>query len=423
MNIPFKLAFNTTFQILGRVFTAISTAIITFLIAENFSISDYGSYTVVLSYISLFYVFSDFGLNAVFVREVGHDEERQRVYFKNLLGLRLVIAIATSFFAITILAFTDHPKLVKLGVIFALGILIAQTFSATALALFQAKIRYDQSLVADVFGAVANLLFVYLAVTNFSNIIFVIMALVAGSSVRAGVALYLARHQAQAFAFVFDVKLWRSLLVTALPIGLITIFSQINSQIDKQIVLLANYKPNFALTGEVAAGIYGFAYKLFELVITVPTYILNVGFPMMAKKKDEGGEKLLLFSKKLGAGLLVLSIIAGLIAIVIAPYIIEIIGAGKFEESVFTSRILFLGLPLFFVTPLTLWIGIILEKTKELLFIYGFTAFFNLVANLVFVPKFGYNAAAIITIVTEGIILVLSFTIIILNKSAFGVEK
>ncbi len=73
-----------------------------------------------------------------------------------------------------------------------------------------------------------------------------------------------------------------------------------------------------------------------------------------------------------------------------------------------------LGFPLFFVTPLTLWLGIILKKTKELLFIYGFAAIVNLVANLVFVPAFGYNAAAVITILSELLILVLSVGVLML---------
>jgi O-antigen/teichoic acid export membrane protein len=419
MNIPFKFAYNTIFQVVGRIATAGSTIAVTFLVARNFSVGDYGSFTAILSYIALFFVFSDFGLNAIFVRQVGGNEEKQREYFKNLLGMRLVISILVAFAATAILAFTNHPNLVKLGIVFALGIIIAQTFATSALALFQAKIRYDQALIADIFGAVANLIFVYIAVTNFGSILFVIIALVFGNLVRTAVALYLAKFQLGVFAFAFDINFWREILFAAVPIGLITVFSQFNAQIDKQIVLLANYSPSLGLNGETAAGIYGLSYKIFELAVVFPAYILNVGYPIMVRKKEEGTQALIDFAKRLGLILGVLGVVGLVLGLIFSPLVVNFLGGDKFSQSVFTTRLLLIGFPLFFITPLTLWLAITLDKTKELLFIYGFAAAFNLVANLIFVPRFGYNAAALITIVTEAVIFLMSLTVLIMGKNSF----
>jgi O-antigen/teichoic acid export membrane protein len=143
MNTSFKLAYNTAIQLLGKAITVTSTLLITYLVAKNFPIEGYGNYTAVLSYIALFYVFADFGLNAIFVRETGRDQEKQKEYFKDLLGLRLTASIFIAFAATAILAFTGHPAPVKLGIIIALGLVITQSFAATALALFQTKLRYN----------------------------------------------------------------------------------------------------------------------------------------------------------------------------------------------------------------------------------------------------------------------------------------
>jgi O-antigen/teichoic acid export membrane protein len=414
MNIPFKFALNTSAQLIGKAATTISTLIVTIIITRNFSVGDFGSYTAILSYIALFYVFTDFGFNAIFVREAGSNEEKQREYFKNLLGLRLGTAIFVAFVATAILAFTDHSNLVKLGIIIGLGILIAQSFVATTLALFQAKIRYDQAVIADIFGACSNVIFVYLAATNFSSVLFIIVALVLGNSVRVIVALYLAKFQIGVFGFTLDKVFWRKLILAALPVGLITVFSQFNAQIDKQIVLLANYKPALGLSGESAAGFYGLAYKIFELAIVVPTYIMNVGYPIMVQRRRKGLNNLLLFSKKLAKFLLILGILGLIIGWFLTPFVIGILGGDKFSPSVLTTRILIFSFPLFFITPLTLWLAIILKKTKEMLFIYGFAAAFNLVANLVFVPTFGYNAAAVVTIASELLIASLSVGVLLI---------
>jgi len=408
MNIPFKLAYNTAVQLVSKIITASFTAVITYIIARNYSVANFGNFTAILSYIALFYVLADFGFNAVFVRETGTDAEKQKEYFKNLLGLRLVTSILTAFAATAVLGFSGHPAIVKLGIIIALGLIIAQSFTATALALFQARIRYDQAAIADIFGAGANLLFVYIAAKNFDSILMVIVALVAGGAVRVIVALYLARFQIGVLAFAFNTVFWRRLVWAALPIGLIILFSQLNFQIDKQIVLLAHYKESLHLNGQVAAGIYGFAYKIFEVAIVLPSFIMNVGYPIMVKKKEESIDALFDFVKKLAKILLALGIVGLILGWLILPFIFKTPGLEKFSESIQTTRILLFGFPFFFITPITLWLAVTLNKVREMVFIYGFTATFNLVANLVFIPSFGYNAAAVITIISEILILALS---------------
>ena len=416
MNIPFKITYNTLLQTVGKVFTAASTIVVIGIITRSFpeNVAAVGNYNTILSYVFIFYVFTDFGLNAIFVRETGRDPEKQKNYFKNLLGFRLVSSILVAFLATAILAFTNHSSLVKLGIILALGLIITQSFVNTALALFQARIRYCFVLVADIFWALSNVIFVYLAATNFNSILFVIIAVVLASVTRAVVALYLVRSQLGFLAFAFDTKLWRNILLAALPIGLVAIFSQFNAQIDKQIVFLSQYKPALNISGEVAAGYYGLAYKIFEVAIVLPTYIMNVGFPLMISKKEEGAGSLLTFSKNLAAVLILLGVVGLVVGWFLAPWVVGILGVRGFEPSITTTRILLVGFPLFFVTPLTLWLAITLNKLREMVFIYGFAAVFNLVANLATVPQFGYNAAAVITIISELVIFLLSVGVLLI---------
>jgi O-antigen/teichoic acid export membrane protein len=283
------------------------------------------------------------------------------------------------------------------------------------LAIFQAKIRYDQVLISDTFGAVANLIFVYLAVVNFSSILFVIGALAIGNSIRSVVALYLARFQLGTLEISFNKTFWKKIIVPAIPIGLLAVFSQFNAQIDKQIVFLAHYKPGLDLTGQTAAGIYGLAYKVFEFGVAIPAFIMNVGYPIMVQKREESLDRLLTFSKRLGIVLLLIGFLGLVSGWIASPWIFTIPGLEKFSQSVPSLRILLVGLPLFFVTPLSLWLAISLRKEREMMFIYGFSAVFNFVTNLVFVPSFGYNAAAVITIVSEGLILLLSIGVLYLS--------
>src|SRR4030065_2857782 len=206
MSIPFKITYNTLLQTVGKVFTAASTIVVIGIITRSFpeNVAAVGNYNTILSYVFIFYVFTDFGLNAIFVRETGRDPEKQKNYFKNLLGFRLVSSILVAFAATAILVFTNHSGLVKLGIILALGLIVTQSAVNTATALFQARIRYDFALVADIFWGAAHVIFVYLAAANFNNILFIIVAVVLASTTRAVVALFLVRSQLGFLALAFD---------------------------------------------------------------------------------------------------------------------------------------------------------------------------------------------------------------------------
>jgi O-antigen/teichoic acid export membrane protein len=80
-----------------------------------------------------------------------------------------------------------------------------------------------------------------------------------------------------------------------------------------------------------------------------------------------------------------------------------------FIPSIFIFRILLLSLPVFFLTNILQWILIAKNKKVYLLKIYLIAALLNVLLNLFFIPKYSYIAAAIITGISEGLILILLF--------------
>ncbi|HSX58171.1 MAG TPA: polysaccharide biosynthesis C-terminal domain-containing protein, partial [Candidatus Saccharimonadales bacterium] len=70
---------------------------------------------------------------------------------------------------------------------------------------------------------------------------------------------------------------------------------------------------------------------------------------------------------------------------------------------------------------LLLWLTIVLNKEKFLPFIYGFAAVVNLSLNLYLVPKYGYNSAAWVTLLSELIIMLL--LLLVLYYESFTTTK
>ncbi|KKU85598.1 MAG: Polysaccharide biosynthesis protein [Candidatus Gottesmanbacteria bacterium GW2011_GWA2_47_9] len=81
---------------------------------------------------------------------------------------------------------------------------------------------------------------------------------------------------------------------------------------------------------------------------------------------------------------------------------------SDFSASIPALRVLSLGLPFFFLTSLTMWTLIALKKQWALAGIYGLSMVINIALNLWLIPVYGYMAAAWITVLSEGVVLLLS---------------
>jgi O-antigen/teichoic acid export membrane protein len=64
-----------------------------------------------------------------------------------------------------------------------------------------------------------------------------------------------------------------------------------------------------------------------------------------------------------------------------------------------------------------MWALISLKKYKAVLIIYSAGLFLNLILNLVFIPKFSFMAAALVTVTCEYLILLLLVIILFKEKN------
>ena len=81
-------------------------------------------------------------------------------------------------------------------------------------------------------------------------------------------------------------------------------------------------------------------------------------------------------------------------------------------NSSIAFNILVMGSFAFFVSAPISWIILIEQKQKTLPIIYGLALSFNVILNLIFIPKYDYIAAGAITVITEClVVLMLMFVV------------
>lgn len=409
MNLPKKIGYNTLCQLFGKFVSALSTFLILALVARRFGEAGTGEFTLILSYTALFYLISDFGLNAIVVKKMVAEKKKSAFYFQNLLGLRIVFSLFLIVVAVLTSRFLPYSRTFKLGVILTSLTILTQSIFTTANAFFQSRLRYDLSVLASSLGSLVTVSLVFLLLQTSFSLLNLLLAYPIGGIAMAVISLFvisakggpaLGGHYLQlTIRPAFDFRFWRALLLATLPLSLTLIVDLLHFRIDT--FLLAYFRPI------TEVGTYNLAYKVFENILVFPVFFVNSVYPFLIENHTQGVQKLRAIIKKSLFFLIAVSVLGSLFLVFFSPLVIRLLAGGGFSNSVLTLRILSFSLPAFFATALLMWVLITLGKQWLLFRIYFIAMILDLVLNLIFIPKYGFLAAAVTTGATEGLVLIL----------------
>ncbi len=413
-----KILWNTSTQVIGRLVGAGTTFFVSILIARSFGAVGYGDFAKVTTYVALFYLMADFGMNAVFLQKIHESDANEKsrmdtnTFWSELLGVRVVGSIVLIFLALVILVFLPqgigqgYTAVVRLGIIVFLPSILFQAIITTTNAQFQRLLRYDFATIAILAGSLITIAAIWILVVSplhTVGVIGVIGVIGLGSLITAAIALFFVQKLGSSLRFPITGSTIKSYLTQSLPLGMTLVFNLIYFRADHLILTLSRS------TAEV--GIYGLAYKVFEFPLAVPTFFMNTVYPLMVKEAISEKQKVIsenfktMFFRALTV-LLIASLLSLIAFWVAAPLLSTV--RPEFAASTAALRVLSLGLPFFFLTSLTMWTLIALKRQTVLVFIYGGSMVVNVILNAWLVPILGYMAAAWVTVGSEALVLATS---------------
>lgn len=381
------------------------TIIATIIITRYYGRDGYGQFNLMQNFPALFFIISDFGLNAVATKHLSEKWEDVEKYFNNILLLRVVLSGLLILISGILLIFMPYSNALKFGITLGLIAILTQSLFATANIIFQVKLRYDLSVIGSIFGSITTLILVLLTSYFHTKLVWVNFSYIVGGFVTFLILIRFLRRLCVNIKPMFDVKFWSKILVTSLPLGLMFIFSQINFKADSILISLLPLPKGLGFTANESVALYGLPYKVFEVSLIIPTFFMNSTYPVLITHMLEGKEKLKnTFFKSLKV-LLMVGITTVILGYIFSPFMVQILGGEDFKSSVSVLRILLSGVFIFYLTQPIAWLIVILDKQKYLPIIYLISAVFNLTANILFIPKFSFYASAHITWISELIVL------------------
>lgn len=401
MQLVKSLFLNSTSQLVGKFGSALTTLFISGIVARALGAEGYGEFAIMTTYAAAFYAAADFGFNGIVLRLARGDSDQVKNHLQKLLGLRIVYSIALIALATAILNFFPYSSTLKIAAIVTSLTIFTQAVYNCANLIFQFRLRYDLSTIALLVGSLLNLGLIFLLAQGNINIILIGLSYVVGGLATVALALLLAKNLIGKYSPSFDWNEWKILIGTTLPVGLTLIFNLVYFRADTFILSI--------MKNTTDVGIYGAAYKLFEVAITPPTFFMNALYPILIKKFTEDQSHFRTLVRYSILGLAGFSILTSLIGIFLAPFLINLIYGNKFDDSILPFQILFASLPIFYLSNLYMWLLILLKKQTKMFFIYTLGMAANVSLNLYFIPHFTYLASALITGLSEALILVCTY--------------
>lgn len=407
MSLAAKIAKNTVYQIAGKGVGMLLGLATIALMTRYLGQKGFGYYTIIVSYLQFFGVLIDFGLQMTTAQLLARPGVNQSKVFGNLLAVRLLSAFIFIGLGSLLVWFFPYPLEVKIGAGITAFSFFFISLQSVLIGLYQKHMAMAEVAMAEVWGRLVLLIGVWLTVAGDWGF-YPIMAAISLSSLANFAVLYFKSQNYVRYRLDWDKKILKEIWDVSWPLAITISLTLVYFRADT--IILSLVRP----VEEV--GIYGAAYKVLEILVQFPYMFLGLLLPIFSESFliNRG-----LFNKVLQKAfdflaIMVMPMVFG--CLVLAEKIMTLVAGEAFAVAGGPLRILIFAIMLIYFGALFGYAIVAAGQQKKMIGFYLFDAVFSLAAYLLFIPPFGYWAAAILTVMTELIITVCAFWLI--RKSA-----
>jgi len=416
-----RILSNTAIQVFGKLMTAVLSIVVIKYITGLETIPGLegvpADYKLIYTYLTFFGIVADFGLFTIAVRELSQTEDEQEKEFilGNIFGMRfftILTAMSLASLFVFLIPLENYTWNVKVGVAIAAVTTVLTMMASTTSSILQVHLKMELPTIALVIGKIIMTAYIVYVVMFFQEIAYAFYHLIFAGIAGSLVTFLITYHYTKKF-FPFTPKFhpeyWKKVFKEALPYGIAIILSTLYFKID---VLLLSF---FRDKNEIA--IYGYPSSIIELLAIFPIYFMNSTLPTLTRAFEESKDK----AKK------IITLSFNFLALMALPMTLggvilarPLMGFIMNEEFLTGNVVGFYGADLAFqllitstlfafFTTLFSFTLIASGNQAKLLKINLYGVLFNIITNLIFIPAYGFVAAGVTTILSEILIVYLTF--------------
>ena len=405
MTLSAQVAYNTIIQIIGKAVATILGLAAIAVMARYLREIGFGQYTTIITFLSFFGIMADFGLTLITSQMISRPGNNQAVLLNNLFSLRLISAVFFLGLAPLAVLFFPYEPIIKLGVAVAVLSFFFTALNQILVGFFQKNLTMTVVAAAEVVSR--TILLIGIIITAYLNLgLLSIMVATVVSSLASFIMHYWFSRRFIKISWQIDLNVWREIIKKSWPLGLTIFFNLIYLRADIFILSL--------LKSQTDVGLYGATYKVIDVLTALPFMFAGLILPILTA--EWAGRNFLKFNLVLQKSfdtmiILAIPLIVG--AQLTAAPLMLLIAGENFVQSGYILKILILAIGFIFVGCLLAHAVIALDKQKNIIGAYVFTAITSLIGYLIFIPRFSYYGAAWVTVYSELAIALFSLYIVV----------
>src|SRR5258708_8599722 len=394
---PGRLAASTRNLWLSQVAARFFRMAALFVAARLLGAATFGTFALLLTVVELIAVSSGASYTDFLTREVAKSPAASWRLALRVTQMRWAYLVPITGIALVVLKLLHFsPDLLRNTAVLSCSLFV-RAAGESAQGVLKGLGHFRLLPASELVRGVLSLVFTLILILSGYGLIGVIAADIAAT---VGFAIFLAVattryvdvHNSTAFSF-------RQVARATFAFNVYPLIINVYDRID--VVLLAR------LAGSVATGVYSLAYRAFSTLQIVPYGVMGALLPgFSASPTDSAAQRRCSRAMKyllLTAGMAVL-----LTASFATPAVLLILGRDYAGSAIALKLLVWATVPAFMSHALN---TLLLAAHKERVFLWTATicTAFNITANLIFIPRYSFVAAAVVTVLTEALLFILNF--------------
>lgn len=395
---------NTVYLGAAEIVSRVLQFVIMLYAARALSQEHFGKFSFALALSLIAMILADLGIGTLLVREVSRNKALAGKYFINAFSVKVFLSIITYLIVVVVLNMLKYPDDTRYVVYIVWLFTILSTFTELFYSIFRAfeVMAYDAFLkiVRMALLSIASLyvLFKGYGVFAFSLTFVLVESIVVLIALLIALKKFIKLKPSIGY---FDYSFMRALLKKALPFGLSAVFGMTYFFIGT--VMLSKIR------GDAEVAIYSAAYNIALALLFIPTVYTNAIYPVLSRYYHERKRELKTLYEKSFKYLYIIGLPISIGLYLLAGRIIFFLYGESYSGAIIALKVISLYLFIKFINFLFGTLLASIDEQNKRMIGQGITAAFNIILNVMLIPKIGYIGAALSTLITEIFLFVIYY--------------
>ncbi len=391
---------NISFTSLHQVFVTLLAFVLVPVATRYLGTRDYGLYTVATTIGFFVGLFADLGISTIVTREISRKPRIASAFFARVLGAKLSLSVFAVLFLIVYLKFANYDARSNQVIATSAISAIVGSFSMAAFGVFRGveKMQYE-AFGVSLDKTISVAIGILVLLLGYDIRVF-IWSFVISTTVLFCYYYYVLYKKILDFKISFRKKQSLVILGVSAYLGVSAFLSMAYNYLD--ILMLSK------MGGMADIGFYSAAYRILMVTRIFPTILSTAFLPQLSARHSDRKKLASLFSEGVSyLWLIIIPLIPG--AFYLADPIITFICGADFAPGGPALQILAFAAGAQMVNIFFVPLYIALNEQRKIVHFQVVGLVLNITLNLILIPVLSFIGAAIATVATEAIILLLIY--------------